>query len=174
MHRIKALIRTIPDFPKRGIQFRDLSTLFLHGEGFRLAIDALADMYEHDQFDLIGGVESRGFVLAAPLAYRLSKGFVLIRKPGKLPGEKVGVEYSLEYGTDRLEVHADAIDRGARVLLVDDLLATGGTMEAACRLVEQVGGLVHGCAFVVELPELKGRERLTKYPLFRLVDFEGE
>jgi len=173
MDQIKALIRTIPDFPKRGVQFRDLTTLFLHGEGFRKVIDALADLYEDDVFDLIGGVESRGFVLAAPLAYRLSKGFVLIRKPGKLPGEKVGVEYSLEYGTDRLEVHADAIDKGARVLLVDDLLATGGTMEAACRLVEQVGGKVHGCAFVVELPELKGRERLTKYPLVKLVDFGG-
>ncbi len=174
MDRIKALIRTIPDFPRQGVQFRDLTTLFLHGAGFRLVIDALAEQYADHPVDLIGGVESRGFVLAAPLAYRLGKGFVLIRKPGKLPGERVGVEYALEYGTDRLEIHVDAIPEGKRVLLVDDLLATGGTMEAACRLVEQVGGLVHGCAFVVELPELKGRDRLTKYPLFKLVDFAGD
>ena len=173
MDRIKALIRTIPDFPKPGIQFRDLTTLFLHVEGFKMVIDALADKYADHPVDLIGGVESRGFVLAAPLALRLGKGFVLIRKPGKLPGEKISVEYSLEYGKDRLEIHADAIPEGKRVLLVDDLLATGGTMEAACRLVEQVGGLVHACAFVVELPELKGRDRLAKYPLFKLVDFGG-
>jgi adenine phosphoribosyltransferase len=173
MDRIKALIRTIPDFPKAGIQFRDLTTLFAHGDGFRIVIDALADAYRDHPVDLIAGVESRGFVLAAPLAYRLGKGFILIRKPGKLPGAKVGVEYALEYGTDRLEMHADAIPRGKSVLLVDDLLATGGTMEAACRLVEQVGGRVLACAFVVELPDLGGRERLTKYPVSRLIDFGG-
>jgi adenine phosphoribosyltransferase len=173
MDKIKALIRTIPNFPKPGIEFRDLTTLFLHGDGFKLVIDALADTYRSQHVDLIAGVESRGFILAAPLAYRLTKGFVLIRKPGKLPGKTVGIEYSLEYGKDRLEIHADAIPKGARVLIVDDLLATGGTMAAACELVEQVGGRIAGCAFVVELPDLKGRDRLTKYPLHRLVDFGG-
>lgn len=173
MDRIKSLIRTIPNFPRQGIDFRDLTTLFLHGEGFRLVIDSFADIYRSQGVDLVAGVESRGFILAAPLAYRLSKGFVLIRKSGKLPGMTVGVEYSLEYGRDRLEIHSDAVPKGARVLVVDDLLATGGTMEAACRLVEQVGGQVAGCAFVVELPDLKGREKLAKYALHRLVDFAG-
>ena len=173
MDQIKALIRTIPNFPKPGIDFRDLTTLFLHGEGFRRVIDSLADTYGSQKLDLIAGVESRGFILAAPLAYRLNKGFVLIRKPGKLPGTTAGVEYSLEYGRDRLEIHTDAMPKGARVLVVDDLLATGGTMEAACRLVEQVGGQVAGCAFIVELPALKGRDRLSRYPLHRLVDFDG-
>jgi adenine phosphoribosyltransferase len=173
MDPIKDLIRTIPDFPKPGILFRDLTTLFLDANGFKRVIDALADKYRDQPVDLIGGIESRGFVLAAPLAYRLNKGFVLIRKPGKLPGAKVGVEYALEYGTDRLEIHADAIPKGARVLLVDDLLATGGTMEAACRLVEQVGGKVTGCAFVVDLPDLGGAKKLAKYPVHKLVDFGG-
>jgi adenine phosphoribosyltransferase len=173
MDKIKELIRTIPDFPKPGIQFRDLTTLFLNGEGFRLVIDSLADTYRHQGIDLIAGIESRGFILGAPLAYRLNKGFAVIRKPGKLPGNTVGVDYSLEYGTDRLEIHSDAVAKGTRVLLVDDLLATGGTMAAACKLVEEVGGKVVACAFVVELPELKGRIRLTQYPVHRLVDFGG-
>jgi adenine phosphoribosyltransferase len=173
MDSIKALIRTIPDFPKPGIAFRDLTTLFLDGPGFRQAIDDFAAKFAAERIDLVAGIESRGFILAAPLAYRLGKGFALIRKPKKLPGETVGVDYSLEYGTDRLEIHADAIPKGARVLMVDDLLATGGTMEAGCCLIEQVGGVVAGCAFVVELPELKGRARLLKYPIYRQVEFGG-
>jgi len=174
MEHIKRLIRTIPDFPKRGIEFRDLTTLFLHAEGFRAVIDALAARYRDAPIDMLVGVESRGFILGAPLAVALGKGFVPVRKPGKLPGPKIGVEYSLEYGVDRLEIHTDAVERGMRVLMVDDLLATGGTMEAACRLVEQVGGQVMGCAFVVELPALKGRARLTRYPIHCMIEFEGD
>jgi adenine phosphoribosyltransferase len=174
MEQIKRLIRTIPDFPKKGIEFRDLTTLFLHAAGFRRVVDKLTERYRGEDIDVLAGVESRGFILAAPLAIALGKGFVPVRKAGKLPGPKIGVEYSLEYGVDRLEIHTDAVQKGMRVLMVDDLLATGGTMEAACRLVEQVGGLVMGCAFVVELPALKGRARLTKYPLHCMVAFEGD
>lgn len=174
MEHLKQLIRTIPNFPKRGIEFRDLTTLFLHAGGFNEIIQLLADRYRKEDIDMLVGVESRGFILGAPLAIALGKGFVPVRKPGKLPGPKIGVEYSLEYGVDRLEIHTDAVQRGMKVLMVDDLLATGGTMEAACRLVEQVGGNVMGCAFVVELPALKGRERLTKYPLHCMIEFEGD
>ena len=122
---------------------------------------------------MVVGVESRGFILAAPLALALGTGFVPVRKPGKLPGKKFGVEYTLEYGTDRLEIHADALTPGSRVLVVDDLLATGGTMQAACRLVEQVGATVVGCAFVMELVDLMGREKLKGYDLHRLMEFDG-
>jgi adenine phosphoribosyltransferase len=174
MDHIKRLIRTIPDFPKPGIDFRDLTTLFLHPTGFQEVIAAMAKEFRDQKIDILAGVESRGFILAAPLAVALGKGFIPVRKPGKLPGPKIGVEYSLEYGVDRLEIHTDALRKGMRVLMVDDLLATGGTMEAACRLVEQVGGEIAGCAFVVELVDLKGREKLTKYPIYRMVEFEGE
>ncbi len=174
MEHLKALIRTIADFPKPGIEFRDLTTLFLDGPGFQAALDALAQHYRPQRVDLVVGVESRGFILGAPLAYALGKGFIPVRKPGKLPGERVGVEYALEYGTDRLEIHADAVPAGARVLMVDDLLATGGTMSAACQLVEQVGGQVMGCAFIVELVDLKGRAKLSRYPIFKLIEFEGD
>jgi adenine phosphoribosyltransferase len=174
MEHIKQLIRTIPDFPKRGIEFRDVTTLLLNGQGFKDVIDAFAQQYKKQSVDIVLGVEARGFILAAPLAIALGKGFVPVRKPGKLPGPKVGVEYSLEYGTDKLEIHTDAIKKGMNVLMVDDLLATGGTMEAACRLVEQVGGKVASCAFVVELPALNGRAKLAKYPIHCLVDFEGD
>ena len=174
MEDIKSLIRTIPDFPKEGIEFRDLTTLFLDGAGFRRTISAFVDHYSDQRIDVVVGVESRGFILAAPVAMELGVGFVPVRKPNKLPGASIGVEYSLEYGVDRLEIHSDSLAPGARVLMVDDLLATGGTMEAACRLVEQVGGQVTGCAFVVELVDLKGRDRLTNYDIFKLVDFEGE
>lgn len=174
MDEIKSLIRTIPDFPKKGIEFRDLSTLFLDAKGFGRVVDLLAEQHADQPFDMIVGIEARGFIIGAPLAVNMGKGFVTVRKPGKLPGETVSVEYQLEYGVDRLEVHADALDKGARVLMVDDLLATGGTMEAACRLVEQIGGVVVGCSFVVELPDLKGREKLTKFPIFSLIEFEGD
>jgi adenine phosphoribosyltransferase len=174
MESLRSLIRTIPDFPKPGIQFRDLTTLFLHPEGFRAAVEAMAKQWRGVQLDMVVGVESRGFILAAPLALELGVGFVPIRKPGKLPGETFGVEYTLEYGEDRLEIHKDALGMGARVLMVDDLLATGGTMEAACRLVERIGCEVAGCAFVVELVDLNGRQRLKPHKLTTLVDFEGE
>jgi adenine phosphoribosyltransferase len=174
MHDLKSLIRTIPNFPQPGIQFRDLTTLFLHAEGFRDSVKALADQWRHADIEMVLGVESRGFILAAPLALELGTGFVPIRKPGKLPGETFGVEYTLEYGEDRLEIHKDALGMGTRVLMVDDLLATGGTMEAACRLVERIGCQVLGCAFLVELVDLKGRDRLRQYKLTNLVEFEGE
>ena len=174
MDDLKSLVRTIPDFPKKGIEFRDLTTLFLDAQGFEKTIQALADHYRDQEIDMILGVESRGFILAAPLALALGKGFVPVRKQGKLPGSRIGVEYTLEYGVDHLEIHDDALEKGMRILIVDDLLATGGTMEAACRLVEQVGGEIIGCAFVVELVDLKGRDRLTKYPIFKLMDFAGD
>ncbi len=174
MDRIKSLIRTIPNFPKSGIQFRDLTTLFLDGPGFNETVDAIADHHRDLHIDVVAGVEARGFILAAPVALRLGKGFVPVRKSGKLPGDTLGVEYDLEYGKDRLEIHSDAISKGARVLIVDDLLATGGTMEAACKLVEQAGGSVVGCSFVVELVDLKGRQRISQYSIHRLIDFEGD
>lgn len=171
---IKSLIRTIPDFPEKGIEFRDLTTLFQNGPGFRAAIQAMVDYHRQLEVEVVVGVESRGFILGAPIALELGTGFVPIRKPGKLPGKTVGIEYQLEYGTDRLEIHADAIEQGARVLVVDDLLATGGTMDAACTLTEQVGGKVVGCSVVVELVDLKGRDRICRYPIHKLVEFEGE
>ncbi|HKI97572.1 MAG TPA: adenine phosphoribosyltransferase [bacterium] len=174
MSQLKSLIRTIPDFPQPGIQFRDLTTLFLHADGFRQSVKEMADAWRGEGIEMVVGVESRGFIVAAPVALELGVGFVPIRKPGKLPGETFGVEYTLEYGEDRLEIHMDALGMGTRVLLVDDLLATGGTMEAACRLVERIGCQVAGCAFVVELPDLRGRDRLGGYKLTRLVEFEGD
>jgi len=174
MEHLKNLIRTIPDFPKPGIQYRDLTTLFLDQQGLRDVVDAMVEPYRDTPIDMVVGVESRGFILAAPIALALGTGFVPVRKPGKLPGATFGVEYELEYGTDRLEIHTDALQHGMRVLMVDDLLATGGTMRAACRLVEQVGASVVGCTFAVELPDLKGREVLEPYRLHTLVAFEGD
>jgi len=174
MNRFKSVIRTIPDFPRPGMQFRDLTTLFLDPEGFKESVRALADVWRGEDIEMVVGVESRGFILAAPMALELGTGFVPVRKPGKLPGDTFGVEYTLEYGEDRLEIHKDALGMGTRVLMVDDLLATGGTMEAACRLVERIGCSVVGCAFLVELVDLKGRDRLQGYRLSNLVEFEGE
>ena len=174
MDDLKRLIRTIPDFPKPGIQFRDLTTLFGDGDGFRRTVRAMADPYRAPAIDRVVGIEARGFILGAAIAAELGLGFVPMRKPGKLPGEKIGVEYQLEYGTDRLELHRDALTKEMQVLIVDDLLATGGTMRAACNLIEQVGCRVGGIAFVVELVDLKGRDRLKEYSLFRLIEFEGE
>ena len=174
MEQIKSLIRTIPDFPQPGIQFRDLTTLFLDAIGFRQAIAALCDPWRDQAIDMVVGVESRGFIVAAPVAVLLNSGFVPVRKPGKLPGDTFGVEYTLEYGEDRLEIHRDALGIGARVLMVDDLLATGGTLEAACRLVEDIGCEVVGCAVIAELPDLKGRQRLKGYHVSSLVQFEGD
>ncbi len=170
------LIRTIPDYPKPGIQFRDITTLLKDAQGFRSAIDAFVKRYSGQPIDKIVGIESRGFLFAAPLAYALQRGFVPIRKQGKLPGKAIGHDYALEYGTDRIEVHDDAIHRGERVLIVDDLLATGGTAQAAATLVSKMGGEVVECAFLVDLPDIGGRARLEQQglPVFALCEFEGD
>ena len=172
---IKALIRTVPDFPKPGILFRDITTLLKHAEGFRAVVDRLQAAYRGQSIDKIAAIESRGFILGAALAYALRVGFVPIRKAGKLPAENFGHDYELEYGTDRLEMHKDAMAPGEHVLLVDDLIATGGTAEAALELVAMAGASVVGCAFVIELPDLGGRERIEKlgYPVLALCAFAG-
>ena len=174
MDKIKKAIRTIPHFPKKGIMFRDITTLLKNADAFKETIDALVERYRGQSLDLVAGIESRGFIIAGVIAYLLGKGFIPIRKPGKLPAETFRVDYELEYGKDAVEMHKDSVPKGARVLVVDDLLATGGTMKAACDLVEKAGGTVVECAFIVDLPDLKGREKLQKYQIFTLVEFEGE
>ena len=173
MDHLNQKIRTIPDFPKPGILFRDITTLLANPEAFNSVIDLFVELYQKEQIDLVVGIESRGFIIGAPLALRLGKGFIPVRKAGKLPGPTHGVEYDLEYGTDLVEVHQDAIESGSRVLMVDDLLATGGTMEGSSRLIEKAGGVIAGYAFVIELIDLKGRNRLDK-PVYSLVTFEGD
>ena len=173
MDELKEKIRTIPDFPKPGIQFRDITTLLADPQAFKIVVERFVERYKDEQIDLVVGVESRGFIIGAPLALRLEKSFIPVRKAGKLPGPIHGVEYDLEYGTDRVEVHQDAIPSGSRVLMVDDLLATGGTIEGSSRLIEKAGGVIAGYAFVIELIDLKGRNRLN-HPIFSLVTFEGE
>jgi len=173
---IKSLIRTIPHYPKQGIQFRDITTLLKDPIGFRMVIDALAHHYTDQKVDKIAGIEARGFIIGAALAYKLGLGFVPIRKSGKLPAETVGHDYALEYGADRVEIHLDAITEGEQVLLVDDLIATGGTAEAAVSLIKKLGGVVMGCAFVIDLPDLGGSKRLAegKFKPFSLCEFEGD
>ena len=173
---IKSLIRTIPHYPKQGIQFRDITTLLKDPIGFRMVIDALAQHYTHQRIDRIAGIEARGFIIGAALAYKLGLGFVPIRKSGKLPAETVGHDYALEYGADRVEIHVDAITQGEQLLLVDDLIATGGTAEAAVALIQKLGGVVIGCAFVIDLPNLGGSKRLVDagFKPFALCQFEGE
>ncbi|MDO8516577.1 MAG: adenine phosphoribosyltransferase [Nanoarchaeota archaeon] len=171
---IKSKIRTIPNFPKPGIMFRDITTLLKDGEGMKKAIDVLYERYKDKKINVVAGIESRGFIIGGILAERLKTGFVPIRKKGKLPFETIKEEYDLEYGKDSIEIHKDAISPGQRVLLIDDLIATGGTMMAACNLIEKLEGKIVECAFIVELPELKGREKLVKWPIFTIVNFEGE
>lgn len=168
---LKEKIRSIPDFPKPGILFRDITTLLKDADAFQEVIEQLAARYAKLPIDIIAGIESRGFIFGAALAARLKKGFIPIRKPGKLPAKTYSAEYSLEYGTDRIEMHADAVQQGSRVLLIDDLLATGGTMQAACRLVEQAGGTVSECAFVIELAFLNGKEKLKGYTVFSMIGY---
>jgi len=171
---IKSKIRTIPDWPKKNIMFRDITTLLKNPDGLKETVDLLYNRYADKKIDKVVGIESRGFILAAPLAYLLGCGFVPIRKPGKLPAECESEEYSLEYGKDKIEIHKDAINKGDRVLIVDDLLATGGTMNAARNLVKKLEGKIVECAFVVELPDLKGREKIKGENIFSIVKFEGE
>jgi adenine phosphoribosyltransferase len=170
---LKALIRTVPDFPKPGILFRDITTLLRDPQGFQRCIEQLAAAVAPHRFQRIVGIESRGFIIGAALAQRLGSGFVAIRKAGKLPAENFGQDYELEYGTDRLEMHVDSLERGEPVLLVDDLLATGGTALAACRLIETAGGRVAACAFAIELEGLPGRARLEalSVPVRSLMQF---
>ena len=172
---IKALIRTVSGFPKPGVLFRDITTLLKRADGFHAVIEKLGEAYRDRPIDKIAAIESRGFIIGAALAYELNVGFVPIRKPGKLPAENFGHDYQLEYGADRLEIHCDAIQNGERVLLVDDLIATGGTAEAALRLIGVAGGSVVGCAFVVDLPDLGGREKLERlgHPVLALCQFAG-
>ncbi len=172
---IKSRIRTVPHYPKQGIMFRDITTLLKDPVGLRLTIDEIAKRYKDHKVSKVAGIESRGFIIGAPVAYLLGAGFVPIRKKGKLPAETIGHDYELEYGVDRIEIHTDAIAEGERVLLVDDLIATGGTAEAAITLIGKMGGHVVECCFVVDLPEIGGRKRLEKLgqKVFTLCEFEG-
>ncbi len=168
---LKQCIRTIPDFPKPGILFRDITPLLTDGSLFRCAIDTIGDRYTDRQIDIVVGVEARGFIMGSALAYKLGAGNAIIRKPGKLPFRTHRTTYALEYGTDTLEIHQDAIKPGQRVLIADDLLATGGTVSAAVDLVQQLGGKIVELAFLIELTDLKGRDRLKQHPVFSLIQF---
>ncbi|MCC6163572.1 MAG: adenine phosphoribosyltransferase [Acidobacteria bacterium] len=170
---LQSKIRHVPDFPKPGILFYDITTLLRDAEGLRLSLDAMGQPYHDAGVDLVVGMESRGFIFGAALADRLQAGFVPVRKPGKLPAKSVGVSYALEYGTDTLEVHADAITPGQRVLIVDDLLATGGTAAATIQLVSGLGGDIVGCAFLVELTFLDGRARLGTVPVHAVMQYDA-
>jgi adenine phosphoribosyltransferase len=167
-------IRSIPDYPKPGILFRDITPLIASPIAFRQAVRMLADPYRNQPIDLVAAAEARGFIFAAPLALELGAGLIPIRKPGKLPCRTISHSYALEYGTDTLQVHADDVPAGARVLVVDDLLATGGTIDACCQLIENLGGTVVGCAFVIELIDLGGAARIARYSTTSLIRYEGE
>ncbi|WP_124949090.1 adenine phosphoribosyltransferase [Sulfuriferula thiophila] len=173
---IKSRIRTVPHYPKPGIMFRDITTLLKDPTGFRITINELASRYANTKIDIVAGIEARGFIIGAALAYQLGVGFVPIRKQGKLPAATLNQDYSLEYGTDRIEMHIDAISAGDRILLVDDLIATGGTAEAACRLIKRAHGQIVECCFVIDLPDLGGRARLEQqgHTVFALCEFVGD
>lgn len=174
MKKIEEYVRSIRDFPEPGIIFRDVTSVLQDAEGLKLAIDSMIRLTEGTAFDVIAGTESRGFIFGVPMAYALGKPFIPIRKKGKLPCETISAEYDLEYGTASIEMHKDAIVPGQKVLLVDDLIATGGTIEAACRLVEQLGGDVVKIIFLMELAGLKGREKLAKYDVASVITYEGK
>ena len=173
---LKSVIRTIPDYPKPGIMFRDITTLLTDARGFRRAVDELVQPLAGAKIDKVAGIEARGFILGGAIAHQLSVGFVPIRKKGKLPFETIGETYDLEYGTDEVEIHTDAIEKGERILLVDDLIATGGTAGAAIKLIERAGGVVALCSFVVDLPDLGGADKLRAQGMnvTALVEYEGE
>ncbi len=173
--QIKSRIRTIPDYPKPGIMFRDITTLLNDPFGFRKVVDELVQPYAGVRIDKVAGVEARGFILGGAVAHQLSVGFIPVRKQGKLPWETIGEDYQLEYGSSRVEIHTDAIEPGTQVLLVDDLVATGGTAEATIRLIRQAGGEVIGCSFVIDLPDLGGRKRIEDLgvEVLALCEFEG-
>ncbi|MDD4658886.1 MAG: adenine phosphoribosyltransferase [Eubacteriales bacterium] len=171
---LKESIRVIPDFPKPGIQFIDITTMLKDGKAMTYAFDKLAEMVKDLEIDLLVGPEARGFLVGAPLAYKLGAGFVPVRKSGKLPGEVIEASYQLEYGQDTLEIHKDAITPGTKVLVVDDLLATGGTVWSTADLVRSLGGEIVGFAFLVELTFLKGRDKLGNYPVYSLLEYDSE
>ena len=173
---IKSKIRTVLDYPVKGIEFRDISTLISDPEGLQLVIKSLQERYKRkNEFDIVIGIEARGFIVGSALAYSLKKGFVMIRKPGKLPGKVISQEYQLEYGSDKMEIHADAFIPGTKVLVVDDLLATGGTVMSAIALVEKLGGVITEAAFIIDLPDIGGSKTLQDngYKIFSLTEFEG-
>ena len=170
---LRKMLREVPDFPKPGILFYDVTTLFRNADSFRCAVDRMVERYRGEKFDAVAGIEARGFVLAAAMAYRLGTGLVLIRKPGKLPARCEREEYALEYGSNTIEIHADAVEHGQRILIADDVLATGGTAAAAGRLVGRLGGHVEGYAFLVELGFLNGRAGLGHDAVFSLIHIDG-
>lgn len=172
---LKQKIRTIPHFPKHGVMFRDITTLLKDADAFNYVINEFYERYKDVKLDLVAAIESRGFILGGAVAHKLSVGFVPVRKPGKLPAKTESLEYDLEYGKDKVEVHIDAIKKGDRVLLVDDLVATSGTAMAAAKLIEKLGGQIVECAFIIGLPDLGGIKKLEqRYKVFTLVQFEGE
>ncbi len=171
---IKDKIRTVPHWPIEGVMFRDITTLLQDPDAFRASCDQFYDRYKDMAIDKVVGIDARGFIFGAVLAYRLGVGFVPVRKKGKLPPETVSQEYTLEYGSAVVEISENAIEKGERVLIVDDLIATGGTIYAATKLVEQLGGDIIECAFIVELPDLNGRDKIKGYKIFTLTEFEGE
>lgn len=174
MKSIEEYMRSVPDFPKKGIVFRDMTKALNDPEGLRLVIDSLEDCIKDLDFNIIGGIESRGFIIGMPLAYNLHKAFLPVRKKGKLPCETIEESYDLEYGSATIEIDRTAIHPGDRVVLIDDIIATGGTMKAACHLVERLGGKVAGVLFLMELVDLKGRDVLKDYPVFSVIKYEGE
>jgi adenine phosphoribosyltransferase len=172
--KVAQYIRTIPDYPEKGIMFRDITTLLMQPEGFKLAIDDMIEALKGVEFDVLAGTESRGFIFGTPIAYALGKPFALVRKKGKLPAETVSMDYDLEYGSATIEMHKDSIQPGQKVVLIDDLIATGGTIEAAAKLVEKLGGEVVKMLFVMELAGLNGRERLKDYDVYSVLTYPGK
>jgi adenine phosphoribosyltransferase len=168
---LKKYIRDIPDFPQKGVMFRDITTLLKEPEPFKYVIDTIVDKYENERIDKVVSVEARGYIFGGAIAYILNCGFIPVRKPGKLPAETVSLEYTLEYGKNAIEIHKDAIKPGERVLVFDDVLATGGTVQATCKLIEKLGGKVVACVFISDLTYLKGSEKLKGYQVFSLVHY---
>ncbi len=171
MMDLKKIIRDVPDFPKAGVIFKDITTLLKDKDAFRYTIDKMIERFKGEDIDLIVGIESRGFIFGPILAYHLNAGFIPVRKPGKLPAETVRESYDLEYGKDAVEIHKDAIDPGNKVLIVDDLLATGGTSQATAKMIEKIGGIVVGFAFLIELEFLKGRDKIKGYNIFSMITY---
>lgn len=174
MSDLSSYIRTVPDFPKPGIGFKDITTLLKDGNALRQSVDEMAEKFSGKKIDKIVGIESRGFIFGTALAYKWKVGFVLVRKPGKLPAETISQEYELEYGTDKVEIHKDAISPGDKILIVDDLLATGGTAAATVELVKELGGDIQGIAFLIELTFLNGRQKLGGYEVVSLIEYDSE